>query len=1153
MKKCSNITNAGLTNFCPDAGRFLTNLDLTDCSQITDKGMFCLAEHCTKLSTLNLFGVPNVTDDGLSRVAAKCIRLAYLDFSADINSLDTTKKARVPHIGGEGLAQMGKYSAFMKSLRCSGAARVDDLGLIALSAGCPELETVALRYCYQITSLAVIALAENCPNLTYLDVGSCVGVTDDAVAALAKNCFKLKHIDLLGLRKVTDKSMVPFARSHPNLESVNLQGCDMLTDDSVVAIAETAGMNLLHLDVNGVDEVGDRSLKALKKHCLNMRSADFTFSTVSDAGVLSMVTALPYSRKLGGRPALKPVNKSVVAFNQYTQYHRRLEVAQTRLAVYIRVFLTKRYFQKIRAHKIHCLTQIQKMIRSKLARMVVLRIRARNQLEWDSTIPIQRFYRAYREQVSPPTRPHTHTSGPELKWLCELPCEHTLGSRLPAACSKRPFTHTWNYGALATCFYVRAVQLFVHSPSLLLTSPPSQLFAVALVADRRRKYFMAKRIQGQWRVCMAKNAVKLVKFRMFKIGKKFQRLIKKILDRESYLQRLLATGKLLKWWRQMIENLKKYRSRTAASKIQNCWRCMLARVNKDDKLAGRLQMWNKASKKIQLGLRVMVVWKKQIRRVRASESEFKQTFALRVKSAKMIQNEYRGYKDKGAARAMIAYQRLRKKSVTMIQGAWRSFLARTAVRRAKKYKAFLTGCWGRFTSKYMFRYKTKYASRIVKMVRDKLWWEHRKSSVVVAQRVLRGHIGRTVFRDEWYAVHSLNASILIQYIVRKFLKRLAIEEEEWRNDCAAMIQRKWKRHKEWKAYKQLMHKIYEEKAGAAIREKEALERQRQQNLLQRIFEKGESKAARNIQTCYRKYIHKKHQDEAARIANERTLRDQKEEEERRLRMVDRKKHKGSVLGKLHDGLEYVGSHLNWMTSKKDPHGKVLDERDAEIKAMKALKPSRTGFTRALLGPDKEETKTSNEVWDNSILNKQTRSIESEGILGMKITIGGGELFAFSEEQKANKLARRKDIWKRIDVDLSGRKKDKVYIWLLRGIGKEVYTSITLAQPPDNYNDMRVQKSRHAAMEMIGTFVIWHLYLATLEVHCHAAVMAGESAPPIDAIEITQDEDEWEKMKAREFEQVLPDLQKQGGLGRNVSALRATERSEAIHANLQQPF
>lgn len=501
---------------------------------------------------------------------------------------------------------------------------------------------------------------------------------------------------------------------------------------------------------------------------------------------------------------------------------------------------------------------------------------------------------------------------------------------------------------------------------------------------------------------MAKNSVKLMKFRLFKLGKKFRRLIKKVLERESYLRRLLASGKLQRWWRLMVDNLKKYRQRTAASKIQNCWRCMLARVNKEDKLATRLQGWKVAAKKIQCGGRVMVLWKAQITRVRAEEAEFKRVYHLKVESAGMIQREWRSYQDKGAARSFMAYQRLRKKSAVMIQNNWRVYLAKTATSRAKKYKAFLMGCWGRFFTKYMFRYNTKYAKKIRDLVRNKLWWEHRKTSVAIAQRVFRGYRGRVHFKEEWYAVHSVNASILIQYIVRKFLKRLAEEEEEWRNECAAMIQRKFRRWTEWKAYKEVMRKVYEEKALAAGKEKEAMERQRQAHLLQRIFEKGDNKAARVIQTCYRKYIHKKHQEEAARIAAERKLRDAKEEDERRERMENRKKHKSSVLGKLQDGLMAVGSHLNWMTSKYDPNGNKIDERDAANKAKKALKPNRTGLKRSVLGPDKEEVRASNEVWDNSILNHQTRSIESEGILGMKITIGGGELFAMAEEQKVRR-------------------------------------------------------------------------------------------------------------------------------------------------------
>ena len=181
LKGCSSIGNVGLLNFLPEGGKYLASLDLTDCSLINDQGAFCIAENCTKLSNLNLFGVPHITDHGMERIAARCIKLASFDFSADINSLDTSTKARVPHIGGPGLIAMGKYSEKLKALTCHGAARVDDEGVVGLSAGCLSLESVCLRYCYQISSVAIIALATNCKKLVKLDIGSCVGVSEEAI------------------------------------------------------------------------------------------------------------------------------------------------------------------------------------------------------------------------------------------------------------------------------------------------------------------------------------------------------------------------------------------------------------------------------------------------------------------------------------------------------------------------------------------------------------------------------------------------------------------------------------------------------------------------------------------------------------------------------------------------------------------------------------------------------------------------------------------------------------------------------------------------------------------------------------------------------------------------------------------------------------
>jgi len=130
----------------------------------------------------------------------------------------------------------------------------------------------------------------------------------------------------------------------------------------------------------------------------------------------------------------------------------------------------------------------------------------------------------------------------------------------------------------------------------------------------------------------------------------------------------------------------------------------------------------------------------------------------------------------------------------------------------------------------------------------------------------------------------------------------------------------------------------------------------------------------------------------------------------------------------------------------------------------------------------------------------------------------------------------------LKVDLSGRKKDEVFIWMLRGTGKEVYTSLSYSIPPPNYDNWQVQKSRHAAMEMMGTTVVWHKYLAKLEIHAYAAVMDGKSAPSIDYIKITTDEGQHAALKKDGCVGRASDPR--GAKRRVICELRSFMRSEA---------
>ena len=70
---------------------------------------------------------------------------------------------------------------------------VTDLGALALSTGCPNLEFVDLDSCTLLTHTGVSELAQNCPKLDYIYLGGCVRELDDCLIAIpAAGCQRLR-------------------------------------------------------------------------------------------------------------------------------------------------------------------------------------------------------------------------------------------------------------------------------------------------------------------------------------------------------------------------------------------------------------------------------------------------------------------------------------------------------------------------------------------------------------------------------------------------------------------------------------------------------------------------------------------------------------------------------------------------------------------------------------------------------------------------------------------------------------------------------------------------------------------------------------------------------------------------------------------------
>ena len=331
LSKCFEITDIGLSSFISVAGRQLKTIILRNCGEITDTSIVTIAKICEKLGSLDIFGVPQVSDLGLENVAKRCRYLTFLDFSSDINSLNSSRKARVPQIGSAGVASLGQHCSKLTSLRCKGAAKLDSRGLIGLSKKCHNLHTLSFRYCYKLENDAIIALANQCHSIVNFDIGCCTKITDPGIIAISKGCHEIEQLNLHGLRHLTDRSILSLSRGCCKLRTLILSGCERLTDTGVCGIIERC-QYITELDLNDVGNITDVTVNKMSK-CNLLRCVDLSFTESSHQSILKLSHSLPFAIKSPAKMLLQPTHSQLHGYMQF------VKVSRTHCLIYRRAYL----------------------------------------------------------------------------------------------------------------------------------------------------------------------------------------------------------------------------------------------------------------------------------------------------------------------------------------------------------------------------------------------------------------------------------------------------------------------------------------------------------------------------------------------------------------------------------------------------------------------------------------------------------------------------------------------------------------------------------------------------------------------------------------------------------------------------------------------
>lgn len=222
------------------AGSYVHDPDSETCKKLKNT-----IQNCTSIRSLS--GFLEVAPRCLPSVYPVCVNLTSLNLSyaPGIYSRDLIKLIRhcrklqrlwiLDYIGDKGLGvvassckELLELRVFPSDLHGAGNTAVTEEGLVAISTGCPKLNSL-LYFCQQMTNAALITVAKNCPNfirfrLCTLNPTIPDPVTmqplDEGFGAIVQSSKGLKRLSLSGL--LTDKVFLYIGMYAEQLEMLSV-------------------------------------------------------------------------------------------------------------------------------------------------------------------------------------------------------------------------------------------------------------------------------------------------------------------------------------------------------------------------------------------------------------------------------------------------------------------------------------------------------------------------------------------------------------------------------------------------------------------------------------------------------------------------------------------------------------------------------------------------------------------------------------------------------------------------------------------------------------------------------------------------------------------------------------------------------------------
>ena len=171
--------------------------------------------------------------------------------------------------------------------------KVDNVQLISIANGLPQLQSLNICCCYNITEQGIRAVASGLPQLQSLDISYCYNITDDGIIALASGLPQLQSLDICRCRNITDEGIRALASGLlPQLQSLNISNSWWITDEGIRAVAN--GLHQLQsFNITSCDKITDEGIRAMANGLPQLQSLNIGHCcNITDEGIRAVARGL---------------------------------------------------------------------------------------------------------------------------------------------------------------------------------------------------------------------------------------------------------------------------------------------------------------------------------------------------------------------------------------------------------------------------------------------------------------------------------------------------------------------------------------------------------------------------------------------------------------------------------------------------------------------------------------------------------------------------------------------------------------------------------------------------------------------------------------------------------------------------------------------